>query len=152
MTKPMQTTGSLVWHLALRWRNEVDQAIAHLGITHAQYLALASLHAMIEASTSPTQRELADATGLQAIYISKLIRSLEADGYLTRTQDKADSRALRLDLTDRGRTTIIEARRLVRDLDERLTAPLGGRDGAETEALAQMLRSLINHADFGDQG
>lgn len=44
------TTGSLVWHLGLRWRAGVDRAIAHLGgLTHAQYSVLASLHGLVSA-------------------------------------------------------------------------------------------------------
>lgn len=152
MKKQHPTTGSLVWHLALRWRSEVDRTIAHLGLTHAQYSTLASLHAMSEKGQVPTQRELADATRLQVIYISKLIRSLEKAGYVERVPDALDSRALRLSLTQKGRTTIVAARTLVRALDDQLTAPIGGRDGERTSALATTLQLLIDHHDMsGDR-
>jgi len=139
-----RTTGSLVWHLAMKWRAEVDRAIVHLGLTHAEYSVLASLDALVANGRSPTQRELADYSGLQAIYISKLVRSLEADGHISRSADIVDTRAYRLTLTDSGRITITAARGIVRELDRRLTEPLGGPEGQETRSLAAMLSLLLD--------
>lgn len=144
-TRP--TTGSLVWHLAMRWRAEVDRAVAPFGLTHAQYSALASLHAMSERDETPTQRQLADYTTLQPIYVSKLVRVLEAEGHITRQPDSDDSRAVRLALTGAGRETIIVAREIVRALDHKLTEPIGGSEGARTRELAGVLRTLIDHHD-----
>lgn len=150
MEKRRITTGSLVWHLALRWRGEVDRTIAHLGLTHAQYSALATLHGMSENGQIPTQRELADATRLQVIYISKLVRSLETDGFVSRTPDAVDSRALRLTLTEVGRNTIIEARGLVGELDKRLTSAIGGPESKRAAELSDVLQHLID--DFDNNG
>lgn len=141
------TTGSLVWHLALRWRAEVDRAVAPLGLTQAQYSVLASLHVMTERSRNPTQRELADFTELQPIYVSKLLRALELEGHVARQPDSVDTRAVRVALTEGGRKTIIAARKIVRALDHHLTAPLGGSEGQQTRAFAQSLRMLIDHHD-----
>ncbi|KFI31344.1 MarR family transcriptional regulator [Haematobacter massiliensis] len=137
------TTGSLVWHLAMRWRNEVDHSIAPLGLTHAQYSALASLHSLVERGLSPSQKELADYTGLQPIYVSKLVRTLEAAGYLKRESHQNDSRAVSLTLTETGFSIVTEARRIVKALDARLTEPLGGPDGERTRLLAGALQDLL---------
>jgi DNA-binding MarR family transcriptional regulator len=135
----------------MRWRAEVDRAVATFKLTHAQYSALASLHAMTEHGEPPTQRELADYTTLQPIYVSKLVRTLEADGYLTRQVDSRDSRAVRLTLTESGRETIVAAREVVRALDGKLTVPIGGPDGARTRELVATLRLLIDHHDTGER-
>lgn len=143
MTPEPRTTGSLVWHLAMRWRTEVDRAVAHLGLTHAQYSLLASLHAMAGRGIEPTQRELASYATLQPIYVSKLIRSLEALHLVTRRPDPLDSRAMRLRLTDAGGATAKDARSIVAELDRRLTAPL---DGDAAQALAAALAALLDAA------
>jgi DNA-binding MarR family transcriptional regulator len=142
-TRP--TTGSLVWHLAMRWRNEVDRAVSPLGLTHAQYSALASLHSLADTGIAPSQRELADYTGLQPIYVSKLVRSLEQSGHLLRETHGIDSRAVALQLTPAGLKTVVEARRIVEALDRRLTEPLGGPDSDQTRALAGSLRLLLDY-------
>ena len=146
MSPETRTTGSLVWHLAMRWRTEVDRAVAHLGLTHAQYSLLASLHAMAARGTEPTQRELAGYATLQPIYVSKLVRSLESLGLVTRRPDGRDSRALRLTLTDAGAATASEARAVVAALDRQLTAPLGGPQSRDTAQLAAALATLLDAA------
>ena len=49
----------LVWHLALRWRADVDRAVAWLELTHAGYAVLASLRALTHAVETPSQHRLA---------------------------------------------------------------------------------------------
>ena len=141
MNSDRRTVGSLVWHLAMRWRVEVDRAVSHLGLTHAQYSLLASLHAMSAGGQPPTQRELADYAALQPIYVSKLIRSLEAIALVERRPDARDTRAVRLTLTETGMRTAEEARAIVRALDRRLIEPLGGAAAGE---LAGALTTLLD--------
>lgn len=147
MDTKQPTTGSLVWHLAMRWRAEVDRAVSPLGLTHAQYSALASLHAMTARGLAPTQRELADYTRLNPIYISKLVRGLEQAGWIERTGDPTDTRAYRLALTAAGTATIVQARAIVTALDDTLTEPIGGAKGQQTAQLVGLLRLLIDHHD-----
>ena len=152
MTQDTRTAGSLVWHLAMRWRSEVDRAIAHLGLTHAQYALLASLHAMAGRGIEPTQRELAAYATLQQIYVSKLIRSLEALHLVIRRPDPRDSRAVRLTLTQAGTETAQEARAIVAALDRRLMAPLDGPDSQAARALAATLARLLDTAEPAPEG
>lgn len=84
------TPGFLVWRLSMKWRVAVDRAVAPLGLTHAQYSLVASLYGMDREGLRPSQRRLADHTGLEALYVSKLARALEAAGVVDRTRDPAD--------------------------------------------------------------
>ncbi len=136
--------GALVWRLSMRWRAAVDRTIAPLGLTHAQYSVLAPLLGMERAGRRPSQRELADFTGLEPLYVSKLARALESGGLVERTGDPKDTRAVRLGLTHEGRSVITEAIRMVRALHEELTAALGGPDHPRTRALAESLRALLD--------
>ncbi|MHA6617151.1 MarR family winged helix-turn-helix transcriptional regulator [Pseudonocardia sp. DLS-67] len=136
--------GALVWRLATRWRVAVDRALAPLDLTHAQYVLLAALYGLERAGRRPSQRELADETGLEALYVSKLARTLEAKGLVARHRDPHDTRAVRLTLTDRGHAGVRSAMRTVQDLLERLLAPIGGRDGARAAALVRDLAALLD--------
>jgi len=133
-----------VWRLATKWRVAVDRALAPLDLTHAQYVLLAALRGLEQAGRQPSQRELADETGLEALYVSKLARTLEAKGLLARRRDPHDTRAVRLTLTERGRETVRSAMRIAQELLERLLAPLGGRDSARTAALVRELVELLD--------
>jgi MarR family transcriptional regulator, organic hydroperoxide resistance regulator len=137
------TPGFLLWRVALRWRAAVDRAVGPLGLTHAQYSVLASLAGVARRGRRPSQRELADHTGLEAIYVSKLARALEASGLVSREADPHDSRAVRLGLTDEGRRVADRAIATVAALQEELTAPLGGTGGADTRRLVAALETLL---------
>ncbi|GAB3876623.1 MarR family transcriptional regulator [Kibdelosporangium lantanae] len=138
------TPGYLVWRLANKWRVAVDRALAPLGLTHAQYVLLASLYGLRRAGISPSQRELADHTGLEALYVSKLARALEDDGLVERVRDPRDSRAVRLNLTTKGQRVVQPAIDEVQVLLDRLLAPLGGKDGRRTAALVRDLTALLD--------
>ncbi|TVT60854.1 MarR family transcriptional regulator [Amycolatopsis rhizosphaerae] len=137
------TPGYLVWRLSNKWRVAVDRALAPLGLTHAQYVLLASLYGMQRSGSNPSQRELADHAGLEALYTSKLARTLEADGLIERTRDPRDSRAVRLALTERGREKVRPALAAVQVLLGRLLAPLGGLDGPRTAEFMRDLTALL---------
>jgi DNA-binding MarR family transcriptional regulator len=128
----------------MKWRVAVDRALAPVGLTHAQYVLLSSLYGLGRAGRRPSQRELAEHTGLEPLYVSKLARSLEADGLIERVRDPDDSRAVRLALTDHGDETVRPAIATVRRLLDRLLEPLGGRDDPRTAALVRDLTALLD--------
>ena len=138
-----RNAGYLVWRLATAWRAAMDRALEPMGLTQAQYAVLAPLYAMSRGGDRPSQRELADLTGLDAVYVSKLVRALEGAGFVARAASAADSRAFELSLTEQGVATMREAATVVSELRERLTKPLGGTDGARTAVLTGMLRELL---------
>ncbi|MDI6518743.1 MarR family transcriptional regulator [Streptomyces coelicoflavus] len=138
------TPGFLVWRLANKWRVAVDRAVAPLGLTHAQYSVVASLYGMQRDGERPSQRRLADHTGLEALYVSKLARALEAAGLVERTRDPRDPRAVQLALTERGVSVTREAVTVVQELLQRLLEPLGGLDAARTRVFTDELTTLLD--------
>jgi DNA-binding MarR family transcriptional regulator len=115
-----------------------------VGLTHAQYSVLAPLLGMSASGARPSQRELADFTGLDPVYVSKLVRALEREGFLTRSVKASDPRAVELALTPQGTDAVQEGIRLVTAMRDRLTAPLGGNAGARTAELAELLLELVD--------
>jgi len=139
--------GFLVWRLSTKWRVAVDRALAPLGLTHAQYALLGTLFGMHHDGHHPSQRELADHTGLEALYVSKLARALHGAGLIDRTEHPDDTRAVQLTLTADGLATARRAVGIVRQLTDDLLAPLGGRDSVRTQTFVRDLLTLLE----GDQ-
>lgn len=138
------TPGFLLWRLSTKWRVAVDRAVAPLGLTHAQYSLVGSLYGMQRSGLRPSQRQLADHTGLEALYVSKLARALEAAGLVERLRDPADTRAVRLGLTRQGREVTRRAIDVVQQLLDQLLEPLGGLEGQRTEVFARELALLLD--------
>lgn len=136
--------GFLIWRLSMGWRAAMDRVLEPLGLTQAQYAVLAPLYGMSRSGERPSQRELADLTGLDAVYISKLVRALERAGFVERSVSTADTRAVELTLTGQGIATIREAMPLVGRLRDQLSKPLGGIDGERTGQLTEMLAALLD--------
>ncbi|WP_079177938.1 MarR family transcriptional regulator [Streptomyces mangrovisoli] len=138
------TPGFLVWRLSMKWRVAVDRAVAPLGLTHAQYSLVASLYGMQRSGLRPSQRRLADHTGLEPLYVSKLARALESAGLVERTRDPKDPRAVQLTLTEQGRDTTKQAIGVVQGLLGQLLAPLGGLDSVRTKEFTRELTTLLD--------
>jgi len=139
-----QNVGFLIWRVSMRWRAAMDRTLAPLGLTHAQYSVLAPLYGMAAGGAQPSQRELADFTGLDPVYVSKLVRALEREGFLSRSVSASDPRAVELALTAQGTDAVQAGIRLVSAMRDRLTGPLGGNAGARTAELAELLLELVD--------
>jgi DNA-binding MarR family transcriptional regulator len=138
------TPGFLVWRLSTKWRVAVDRAVAPLGLTHAQYVLVASLFGQQRSGLRPSQRQLADITGLEPLYVSKLARTLERAGLITREEDPNDTRAVQLSLTPEGRDVTRRAIKIIQQLLEQLLEPLSGLHSQRTEAFARELMTLLD--------
>jgi MarR family transcriptional regulator, organic hydroperoxide resistance regulator len=136
--------GLLVWLLSMKWRMAVDRALVQFGLTHAQYSLLSSLLAMELSGRRPSQSELANYTGLEPLYVSKLARALERVGLIDRTPHPEDSRAVQLALTESGQDSIHTAADTVEPLFDELLAPLGGLGAERTELFARNLAALLD--------
>lgn len=144
MATTWSSVGHRLWVLATRWRVAVDRALEPHGLTHATYTVAVALFAMNNAGRSPLQRELAEAIGLEPLYVSKLVRSAERDGFLVRRADPGDGRAHRLTLTPIGRVRLRAAVGVVTALQNETLAPIGGRDDERAEQLVDLLDRLLD--------
>lgn len=141
------TPGFLLYRLTMRWQAAVDRAVAPFGLTHAQYSVLASLRGMTRGGARPSQRELADHIGLDPIFVSKLVRTLEQNGLVERTDHPDDARAFALALTRSGLKTITGAIDVVIAMQDELTAPLGGLSAKPTKQFINTLQKLLAASD-----
>jgi MarR family transcriptional regulator, organic hydroperoxide resistance regulator len=141
------TMGYLVWHLSLRWQAQLSEALGPLGIKPAEYAVLAHLHRLSESDVKPNQRELADASALEPMYVSKLARSLERLRLVTRVQHPHDPRAIQLSLTRRGVSAATKGRRIASELDRQRLAAFGGPSSEQAGQLKASLQVLLREAE-----
>ena len=152
MSRPTEhpTTGYLLWRLTTKLRAAVDRILGPLGLTHAQYTLLASLYGYSQTGAQPSQRELADWTGLEPIFVSKLARALEEAGLIQRTKHPADPRAVQLRLTDHGTDIAHRAIGIVHTYQEEFTAPIGGTHSQQSRDLVRTLQTLLGTDNRSD--
>lgn len=110
--------GFLLWHASLRWQRQMAAALRPVGLTHVQFVLLASTWWLAAHGGQPSQRELADHAGTDVMMTSQVVRALEAKGLITRQPDEHDPRALRLGLTRQGERVAQLALAAVESADE----------------------------------
>ena len=134
---PEQSPGFLLWHVTLRWQRAVTAALAPLGLTHVQFVLLASAWWLNSRGDEPNQLSLARQAGTDVKMTSEVLRKLEAKGLLVRTVDAADTRARRIQVTGRGGELARAAVIAVEGADAAFFGAL-----PDTGALLAMLRPL----------
>lgn len=140
------STGFLVWHLSMRWQVELTRALAPLGITHSDYGLLASLSACERTGVRPSQRELADASGLEPMHVSKLVRALADRELVRREPHPSDPRAVQLSLTAAGIDVVHAGREVVLRLDAERLEAIGGPRSTRAHDLRASLGDLLSAA------
>jgi len=137
--QPGESPGFLLWHVTLRWQREVTNALNPLGLTHVQFVLLASTWWLNTHDEQPSQAALSSFASVDVKMASQVIRTLEAKGLITREMDATDSRARRLVVTDAGAALAPSAIEAVEAVDAALLEPLSKTDArAFTKALAKL--------------
>jgi DNA-binding MarR family transcriptional regulator len=136
---PLMSPGFWLHHAALEWRQRLDRTLRPLGLTPTQFNLLGSIGWLDRTRPSPpTQQQVADHAGADRMMTSKVLRTLEERGLVTREPDPGDARSLRLRLTAEGRKVTSQAVRLAVAVDEELFG-----DGGEH--LREQLQAVAAH-------
>ena len=91
---------------------------------------------VLDAEGAITQHALGKCTGIDPSSMVSTIDELESAGLVERRPHPTDRRAHALHITDRGRETLAEGRKLAKSAQEELLAPL---DAAERKQLHELL-------------
>jgi MarR family transcriptional regulator for hemolysin len=120
-----------------------DGELARAGGSLPTWLILVSL----KSRRWRTQRELAQALGIEGPTLSHHLTGLERAGLIRRSREPHNRRVQRVELTDAGDAAFHRLRRAASSFDERLRA---GFDESEIEQLRELLARLL-HNITGEQ-
>ena len=115
---PEESPGFLLWQLTNHWQRLQRQALAKLGITHAQFVVLAT---MLWLSTTGkneiSQKTISELTNIDKMSMSDLVVLLSRKKLVKREKSKIDGRAFSLSLTDKGKKITLKAVPIVEKID-----------------------------------
>ena len=140
--EPGDSPGFLLWRATLRWQRLMTTTLRPLGLTHVQFVLLASLWWLARvAGETPSQRRVADHAGTDPMMTSQVLRLLERRSLVSRVGHPTDSRARQLDVTDDGAALAVRAIAVVEAADADFFEPASGR-----RPLMEFLRTLADEA------
>lgn len=117
-----------------------DETLAEAGGSLPVWLVLISLKSRQLAS----QRELAEAVGIQGATLTHHLDTMESAGLVTRRRDPANRRLHLVDLTPDGDALFLRLRDAATAFDRRLRAGLSEGDVDQLEALLTRLRDNVS--------
>src|SRR6266487_4336263 len=102
--QPEDSPGFLLWHVTLRWQRAVTATLKPLGLTHVQFVLLASTWWLNTHDEQPSQAALSAFASIDVKMASQVIRTLERKGLITRQVDGPgrERGARRLVVTEAG--------------------------------------------------
>jgi DNA-binding MarR family transcriptional regulator len=137
---PGDSVGYLMHQVVQAMRRRIDQRMAALGLTAAQWVPLWRIR--LEGTVGA--RELARASGIDAGAMTRLVDRLVAKGLVERVRCSDDRRAVQLTLTAAGRAV---AARVPAELAAVNNAFLRGFDEAEWRQLRDLLRRMLDNGE-----
>lgn len=123
--QPKDSPGFSLWQVTTLWQRVIKQALEPYGLSHAQFVILAVLLWLSERREEVTQVMLIDWTKLDKMTVSKSLKKLSNEGFVTRTESVRDSRAKCVRLTPDGDELVKKLIPIVEGIDERFFSPLG---------------------------
>ena len=135
--QPGDSPGFLLWRATLRWQRLVTAALRPLGLSHVQFVLLATLSWLDHDHDggSPSQRQVAATAGVDVMMASQVLRVLENRGLVSRRADPADARARLVSLTLEGSELATRALDVVEAVDAGFFARADGSLLATLRAL-----------------
>ncbi len=119
-----------------------DDRLAEAGGSRPVWLVLLSLRMR----KMGTQRELAEAVGIQGATLTHHLNAMEDDGLVTRRRDPANRRVHLVELTPAGEEMFDRLRGAAMAHDRRLTQGLSDADLDRLEELLERMRRNVDEA------
>ena len=131
--------GFLLWQVTSLWQREIRKALEPFGLTHSQFVLLASCSWLAQQQEPVTQSHLAAHSKMDPMTTSTVLRTLEGKGLLHRLELASDTRAKSVALTLEGRRLVRQTVKIVEKFDQAFFSPLGNKLGSLNKALATLL-------------
>ncbi|WET01459.1 MarR family transcriptional regulator [Flavobacterium sp. YJ01] len=106
---PEESPGYLLGQLTMFWQRKQKRVLDPLDLTQTQFVLLAALGWLSKKSNSVTQIDIANQSNSDRMMVSKVLRTLEQKGFVTRQEHKTDTRAKTIRLTDAGEMVLQKA-------------------------------------------
>lgn len=122
---PKDSPGYLLGKVTMLWQRKIKKCLDPLNLTQTQFVLLAALGWLSKASESVTQVDIANQSNTDRMMVSKVLRTLEEKGFVTRKEHEKDTRAKTIRLTSAGEVVLQRALVEVENSDLEFFSVLG---------------------------
>jgi MarR family transcriptional regulator, organic hydroperoxide resistance regulator len=137
---PEDSPGFLLWQTTITWQRLIKKKLDAFGISHAQFVIMAVLLWFEEHQQDPTQITISRLTKLDKMSVSKSLKKLAAQGYISRNESQKDTRAKCVHLTAQGKKLVTRLVPIVEGIDESF---FGNLHRDDQKMLIQILNKVM---------
>jgi DNA-binding MarR family transcriptional regulator len=135
---PAESPGFLLWKISNAWQRRQRIALQPFGLTHSQFVVLATA-TWFGAAETLTQSRISRLSGIDPMTTSQVLRALEAAALIRRVDHPKDPRAKSIMVTRAGRDLARKAIVVVEETDAAFFEPLA----PDTARLVAMFQALV---------
>lgn len=106
---PNDSPGYLLGQVTMLWQRKQKKVLDPLDLTQTQFVLLAALGWLSKKSNAVTQVDIATQSNADRMMVSKVLRTLEDKGFVTRQEHETDTRAKIIRLTTTGEIVLQKA-------------------------------------------
>ncbi|GHT52930.1 MarR family transcriptional regulator [Bacteroidia bacterium] len=133
------SSGFLLWQVTSLWQRKIRDSLKQYDLTHSQYVLLTCLHWLTLHGQDVTQIALSSYSKIDPMTTSTVLRTLQQKGLLRRTEHSTDTRAKKIDITEKGKEIIKKAVVTVETADKDFFALLGDTTDRFNETLVALI-------------
>ncbi|MEM8939999.1 MAG: MarR family transcriptional regulator [Bacteroidota bacterium] len=100
--KPEDNSGYLLWQTTMIWQRQMNRELSKIGLTHTQFVILASLAWLSKRQNKISQKDIADDSNTDRMMVSKILGKLQQKKYIKRQENEKDTRSKLVFLTEKG--------------------------------------------------
>lgn len=115
--KAEDSSGYLLWQVTTLWQRKIKRELDTIDLTHTQFVLLASLAWLSKSQNIVTQIEIASHSKTDRMMVSKVLRTLQEKGFISRKEHETDTRAKAITLTETGEKILQRALVMVEQVD-----------------------------------
>lgn len=127
--EPKDSPGFILWQTTITWQRLIKKALEPYDIAHAQFVIMALLlwgraHVAMEGNNKTTQAFLVEYSKLDKMTVSKSLKKLISLGFVSRSENEADTRSKNVTLTEKGKDLVHKLVPIVEKIDADFFSPL----------------------------
>ena len=141
---PEDSPGFLLWQTTMIWQRQIKKALEIYGISHSQFVIMATLMWFEAHKHDTTQILIVQQTKLDKMTVSKSLKKLVAHEYVNRMEHETDTRAKSVTLTNKGKKMVRVLVPIVEGIDHLF---FGKTKSREQKELVKILAKLVRRSE-----
>jgi DNA-binding MarR family transcriptional regulator len=136
---PNDSPGYLLGQVTMLWQRTLKKVLDPLDLTQTQFVLLAALGWLSKRNNAVTQVDIANQSNADRMMVSKVLRTLQEKGFITRQEHETDTRAKTIRLTTKGEVVLQKALIKVENADLDFFAGLGTKLSSFNKNMVQLI-------------